>query len=80
MDLKQKFHETTITIKILSDRPIHNLDLQEIIEESDSGDLVLSVKSRKSKNVSAKTTAKKLYEYGSEPGFFQLDDDGNEVV
>lgn len=79
MKEKAKFYETTITLKILSDRPLDDYDLNEILQDSDSGDLVLTIKKNSGKSISSKIMASKLYEYGSEPGFMQLDDNGKSI-
>lgn len=75
---KTKFYETTITIKVLSDRDINELELSDVIEEATTGDCLLSITKRKMKPISNKTTVRKTYEYGSEPGFFNLKDNGEE--
>jgi hypothetical protein len=75
----KEFYETAITIKVLSDRPLDNDDLSSIIEDADSGDLVLTIKKQFGKQISSKKMVHQLYEFGSEPGFMQLDDNGKSV-
>lgn len=78
MKNKQKFFETTIVIKVLSDKSLSGYSLSEIIEESDTGEFVLKVEKQTDKKMSSKLTASRLYDYGSSPSFFNLDENGNE--
>ncbi len=74
-----KFYATTITLKILSDRDVNNLDLKDLIEESDTGDCVLSILQRDVVELTGEQVAEDLIEAGSDPSFFNLDEDGNEI-
>jgi len=75
--LTKKFYKTIFTIEVLSeDRPcdVNTLaDLHYAITEGDC----CSKWSERGEQITAKECADALYDQGSEPGFFQLDDDGN---
>ena len=74
----RKFYKTVVTIEVLSEYPftpesIKNIDY--VITEGDcSGTWDYDVKI-----ISPQEAARSLIEQGSEPGFFQLDEDGNDV-
>jgi hypothetical protein len=75
----KKFYLNIITLKVLSeDEPLDgDLDVKEIAYEIDEGACVGNGLDFVHKELSGKETADLLREFGSEPGFFQLDDDGN---
>ena len=78
---KKKYWKTVIEVTVLSeDKPVgEGLELDdihyEITEGHCSGDIVI----KSQKQVCAKTMAKLLESQGSDPGFFQLDEDGKEL-
>ena len=72
-----KYYETTITVKVLSqDSPVEAMSLEDIAYEIINGDLVGSFGDTVVVELSPKETAELLYQYGSQPEFFNLDDDG----
>lgn len=75
----RKFYETTITIRVLSEEPFEFNDLDDIHYAIDQGDCVGHVAEDGAKTLDAKETVALLYEFGSEPGFFQLTDDAQDV-
>ena len=74
MSEEKKFYRTTLTLTFLSDQPVDDLDADALVEQSNSGDLVMSVAHRSSKEVNAIEMASSLLKAGSEPSFFQIDD------
>ena len=66
-----------ITMTVLSEDSIEGRDIGYIIESCDTGDCVLHSTEFDEKSISNKQMADALYEAGSEPGFFRLDDEGN---
>lgn len=79
MASKRKFYRSVFKIEVLSERPLPPLSLEqiayEITEGESSGDLVRE----KLEVVDAKKMAKLLMKQGSDPGFFQLDEHGNDA-
>ena len=72
-----KYYINTFTIKILSeDKPLYDLNLEDMNYEVTEGHHVLHSMDCKAKNVSGKKMADLLYDCGSDPGFFQLNDKG----
>lgn len=74
-----KFYETTFTFKVLSEYSIADCDLSLVIEQCNQGDLVGMTGKVKETILTPKVTASKLITYGSEPGFFCLEDDGKPI-
>ncbi len=74
------YFETTITVKVLSQDWIpDSLSLDELAYQMENGDLVGIVPETVTTVLTAKEAAVKLSEYGSTPGFFNLDADGKEL-
>lgn len=74
----RKFYKTIVTFVVLSEEPIEGMDLGAISYESDNGDIVRGDLEYDTTEISGITAAEMLYEVGSDPGFFQLDDNGND--
>lgn len=75
----RKFHKYTFQVTVLTDEPLpEHLDLQDICERADSLPLVMDYTSEVA-TLTPKQMADALHEARSEPGFFELDDDGNEA-
>lgn len=73
------FYRNTITINVLSDEDIIEWPLERIIEACDTGPCVLASMELGRCQLDPVEMARALTVAGSEPGFFQLDDEGNEV-
>jgi hypothetical protein len=81
MPSKRKFYKTEITLTVLSEDPIRdvNLDsLEVIVDECINGEYSGDVKSV-TEAVDAKRMAELLREQASEPEFFQINDDGEDL-
>lgn len=75
--MKNKFYKTTFTVTVLSEEPIQDMDIADLPRGYTEGDLVLhSVKAKETK-LTGKQAADLLYDAGSQPGFFNLDDKGD---
>jgi len=72
-----KFYKTTVSIDILSEEPIEELGLKSLAFEIDQGELVGGHLRFERVELTPKQAADELYAVGSEPGFFQLRDDGS---
>lgn len=77
--MPKKFYKTTIRVTVLSEDPFDCTDLETIAEATDKGDCVGEVDNEGSVEVTGKEMADLLYAAGSEPGFFQIDDDGKNI-
>ena len=76
---ERKFYETIVSIKVLSERPITHLSLRDIGWEVEEGDCVGSSLSCTEKELTPKEAVEALNALGSEPEFFQLDSNGNDL-
>ena len=77
--MSQKFYKTIFTFEVLSEKRLPgDLDLVDINQMTYDGNCVGRFGETRVIRLSGKEAADALYEFGSEPGFFQLDDDGNE--
>jgi hypothetical protein len=74
----RKFYRTTFIYEVLSeDEPVDNcLDLGTLREVTHYGDCVGRFGETRVNELTGKEAADALYEFGSEPGFFLLDDEG----
>lgn len=75
---KRKFYKTTYTFVVLSEDPIKNKSLSDVLEETDAGDMVGHVAETKSVEIDAKQMVEELNEAGSDSTFFQLTEDGED--
>lgn len=77
--MSRKFYKTTFTIEVLSEEPLGDeLTLSQIDYAITEGPCVGFTLLNRQEELTSKQMADALYEAGSDPGFFQLDDDGNE--
>lgn len=75
----RKFYKTVIEVVVLSERPYGPKRLSDVAYDIMDGDCVGGWDATESKEIDGRAAADLLYEFGSEPGFFQLDDEGNDV-
>ena len=75
------FFKTTITVTVLSENPLGLVcnDLGELHYRITNGDCVGTIKDASHEQITGKQCADTLYELGSEPDFFRLDDEGNTI-
>lgn len=78
MPSKRKFHKTVIEITVLSEEPIGSVTLHDLAHETMEGSWVGKMENKSIEKISGKEMADELYKADSEPGFFMLDDDGND--
>lgn len=80
MPSNRKFYKTVVTVTILSEDPVNqNIDLGGINHQITDGDWSGEVAMGESQKVTASEVAKLLEEQGSDPSFFGLDSEGNDV-
>ncbi len=78
---KRTFYKTTITLDILSEEPIPNPDdITTIANEMINGDYSGIVRDAEMDELDGKEAAEELMCQGSDPGFFGLDDDGEDLL
>jgi hypothetical protein len=76
----RKFHKTIIKVEVLSEEPIpEGMDLQNVIAECTEGGWSMRQFGWKETELNGKQAAKALLLQGSDPGFFQLDEKGNDA-
>ena len=74
---ERKFYTNTITIDILTeDKTLDSDDLDDIVNRITYGDAVAGELNITSVEISSKVAADKLLQFGSDPEFFRLDDEG----
>jgi hypothetical protein len=79
MASRRSFSLTTITVRVLSEASIPGqMDLADVVREADEGGYVAD-EDRTSTVIDGPTTARELLAMGSEPGFFQLTEDGEDL-
>ena len=76
---KRKFHRTVIEVVVLSEEPFGYDDLADVDEAITNGACVGSFDTKSTTELTGKEAADALTAVHSEPGFFQLDDDGEDV-
>lgn len=79
MQPEQKFYKTRVVFEVLSEGPIPgHADLEYIAKESYDGRYVgrFSPDGAEETVLTGKQMADALYDFGSDPGFFSLNDDG----
>lgn len=75
----RKFYKTIIPLEILSEEPIGEREIANIIEEATTGSFSMRILPNQETVLDGKQAAEALAEQASDPGFFQLDDAGNDI-
>jgi hypothetical protein len=78
-DKTRKFYRTVVVFDVLSEHPTNDMDLPELAEACDSGDCVGMVYSRHQEQIPRDEVVRRSTEMGSEPGFFSLDENGDDT-
>jgi hypothetical protein len=76
---KRKFYKTTFKFVVLSESPTEGWTIADMIEACDSGPCVGDTEECETVVLTGKEMADALYTARSEPGFFELDDDGEDA-
>ena len=76
---ERKFHRTLFTVEVLSEEPIPEMELKDVLHRMDVDDFVGIWNREAAMELNANQVALYLYQYGSEPGFFQLTSVGEEL-
>ena len=76
----RKFYRTVITIEVLSEDSIPiEMELSDILDEVFEGNFSKRELSEVETKLNGKQAAKALIEQDSDPEFFQLDENGNDI-
>jgi len=79
----KKYYRTLVQVEVLSETPFEEQfpdeNLTYIAREIYDGDCSGTVEVVQSDEISGAAMAQRLLNQGSDPGFFSLDEDGNEV-
>jgi hypothetical protein len=71
------FYETVYTVRVLSEEPIPEAwELEDVLEEAETGDYVGKVTQEEIRTIEGPECARLLSDYGSDPGFFSLTEEG----
>jgi len=80
---KRKFYKTVYSVEVLSEEPIEDIDafvgLKDLHYMITDGDCVGRTTFVNEVVMTGKETADALHKIASKPGFFMLDDDGNDT-
>ena len=76
---KRKFYKTTITVEILSESDPSSLSLDNMLQVITFGEDSGMILDEKIQVIDGKETAQRLVVHGSDPEFFQLDENGNDL-
>jgi hypothetical protein len=75
----RKFHLRTVTVQFISEENEDGLNLQTAVENAITGDSSMNIVSDDTVEVDGKKAAEVLLEHGSEPEFFRLNEEGEDV-
>ena len=81
MTKKKRIYRTVITITVLSEKPLiqsHN-SMQNIIDGIDEGDYIGHTSFNDSQELVGKNAVNEITKLGSNPEFFQMDCNGNDI-
>ena len=76
---KKKYYRTIIQIEVLSEDPYGYESLSQTAYDIEEGECSGDVKVLKTEAISGKEMAEALTAQGSDPEFFQLDEEGNPI-
>lgn len=79
MASQRKFYHTKITVEILSEEPYTGNELADVAHDIIWGGCSGQITNISSETINGKQCADLLLQQASEPSFFQLDDEGNDV-
>ena len=76
---QRKYHRTVIQVEVLSEEPYTVEDLKDVSYDISEGHCSGQVEVLLREEVDGTSMAKLLLEQGSDPEFFRLDGDGNDL-
>lgn len=77
----RKFYKTTYTVTVLSENtpPSEIMDLRDVLTECETGGWSGNISGYSVVELSGREAANELRNQASDPGFFDLDDDGSDL-
>lgn len=75
----RKFYKTVLQVEVLSEEPIGDMDLEQVSHEIVEGDFSGQSIVMQTKELNGKEAAAALVEQGSDPEFFMIDEEGNDI-
>ena len=79
MTSKRKFYRTLFTFEVMSEDPIETVSLEDLAYLVTEGGCSGRFLSTEEEEVGGRTAAQILIDQGSDPGFFRLDEEGNDA-
>jgi len=76
---ERKFYKTIIPLEILSEEPIGEREIANVIEEATNGSFSMRVLPNQETVLNGKEAAEALQEQASDPGFFNLTEAGEDA-
>lgn len=76
---KRKFYKTTITLEVLTEFDPSYMSIENMVHEMIWGESSGKVLDQTIKIIDGKEAAQRLLVHESDPEFFQLDEDGNDL-
>lgn len=74
------FYKTRFVLIVLSESPcVDGMELSEVITEADTGSFVMNITEALTEEVDVDEMRTLLIDAGSEPGFFGIDEDEDDV-
>ena len=81
MASKRTFYRTVLQVVVLSETPYNETSLEQVAEDITEGNQVGSVSiTSENEEMNGKTAVVFLKEAGSDPSFFQLTKDGDDLI
>jgi len=79
--MAKKLYRTVVMIEILSDEPYHATDLENIRYDITDGHCSGMISDEiRNQELTGKEAVDKVKEQGTDIGFFDMDEEGNEIV
>lgn len=75
---ERKFYKTVINIVVLSEEPLYGIPISNIIESAIDGENSMSHEMTEVAEIDGSMAAILLMEQGSDPAFFNLNEDGSD--
>jgi len=77
--MERKFYKTVITVEVLSEGPYEFVSLRQVVDDITDGDCSGKIEDGESVELSREDFVAACEAQGSDPEFFSLDADGNDI-
>ena len=75
----RKFYKRTLTVEFLSESPIPDMGLGQMVDEAINGDYSMNITKDGTDELDGKQAARELEKQGSDLGFFSLTEKGEDA-